>query len=297
MTTLLHSSLRRAACSTANMRLAPLFCSVPRSATASRTVRFAPRNTRSATTGNPTPPPAVQTSALSSLFSAVKQEVAEKNAAGSDATASPTSSTASASEKKATASLSRRRKGKSVRVQKPRPTNPIPTFTTGDFRVSPRKLLHLARLIRGMSLSEATTQMLMSKKRPADRVRAMLHRAAAALRHNYKEDPGTFVVKEAWVGKGTYLKRLKIHGRARFGIMHHPAAHVKVVLEKRNLEMTKEEREFERLVKMFRRSKLYVSMKDDRPVKQLHPVWSSKPWKYVTSSRWVSPDNALAKDR
>ncbi|KAJ3147804.1 hypothetical protein HDU89_005163 [Geranomyces variabilis] len=173
----------------------------------------------------------------------------------------------------------------------------LPTFSTGDFRVSPRKLLLLARMIRGLTLSEAEVQMKMSKKRPADRVRAMLHRAAASLEHNYAVDPKQYVVSQAWVGKGTYLKRIKIHGRARFGVMHRPAGHLKVVLEAKKMDTTAEEREFEKLVRMMRKHSLYVTMKQDAPLHAVYPPWSSKPWKYVTSPKWLSPDNALVKHR
>ncbi|KND04872.1 uncharacterized protein SPPG_00570 [Spizellomyces punctatus DAOM BR117] len=173
----------------------------------------------------------------------------------------------------------------------------IPTFTTGDFRVSPRKLLHLARLIRGMPLLEAEVQMKMSKKRPADRVRAMLHRAASALQHNYGKDPKSYIVQQAWVGKGTYLKRLKIHGKARFGVMHRPAGHVKIILAEKKMDKTKQEKDFDKLVDMFKRHNLYIPLRDSEPVRFLHPPWSRKPWKYVTSPKWVDPKNALARDR
>ncbi|TPX62604.1 hypothetical protein PhCBS80983_g00344 [Powellomyces hirtus] len=215
-------------------------------------------------------------STVSSLFASVQKEALEKAGTSTDSTKDIAP--------KSVGRLLTKGKG-------------IPTFSTGDFRVSPRKLVHLARLIRGMPLEEAEVQMQMSKKRPADRVRAMLHRTAASLKHNYAEDPKTFVVQQAWVGKGVYLKRLKIHGRARFGIMHRPAAHLKIVVAKKKLDQTKEEKEFDRLVRMFRKHSLYVTMRNDRPVRSLHPPWSSKPWKYVTSKKWMSPDNALAKYR
>ena len=38
------------------------------------------------------------------------------------------------------------------------------------------------------------------------------------------------VVSEAWVGKGVYLTRADIKGRARMGKKHHPQARLSVVL-------------------------------------------------------------------
>jgi len=47
----------------------------------------------------------------------------------------------------------------------------------------------------------------------------------------YKMDPSRVVVAEAFVGKGRFLKRTKIHARGRFGIMHHPMSHIKFVFK------------------------------------------------------------------
>lgn len=35
---------------------------------------------------------------------------------------------------------------------------------------------------------------------------------------------------DCWVGKAKYLKRIKMHGRGRSGVMHHPKHHLYVVL-------------------------------------------------------------------
>ncbi|KAI8593750.1 ribosomal protein L22/L17 [Geranomyces variabilis] len=245
----------------------------------------APAASRSATTDSTSTPPAKpKTSAsVSSLFQTAAAEAAAATTSSDPSSSAPllTSLPTSTGRTPAAKNWS----GK------------LPTFSTGDFRVSPRKLLLLARMIRGLTLSEAEVQMKMSKKRPADRVRAMLHRAAASLEHNYAVDPKQYVVSQAWVGKGTYLKRIKIHGRARFGVMHRPAGHLKVVLEAKKMDVTAEEREFEKLVRMMRKHSLYVTMKQDAPLHAVYPPWSSKPWKYVTSPKWVSPDNALVKHR
>ncbi|KAI8817777.1 ribosomal protein L22/L17 [Fimicolochytrium jonesii] len=178
---------------------------------------------------------------------------------------------------------------------KSRKPKQIPTFTTGDFPCSPQKLTHLARLIKHMSVPEAHTQMTMSKKRAADRVRALLHRVRCNLKENYNQDADEYVITQAWVGKGVFLKRLKIHGRARFGIMHRPRAHLKVVVERREVGSKEVDVEFERLVKIFRRKELFVPLRDNIPLRHVAVPWSAKPWKYVTSGKWVSPENARAK--
>ncbi|KAJ3183075.1 hypothetical protein HDU87_007497 [Geranomyces variabilis] len=271
-------------------RLPPAYFSLSSSLRPTTILLRPPATTRSATTDSTSTPPAKPTTSasVSSLFQTAAAEAAA--AAASATSAGPSSSAPLLTTASLPTSTGRTPAAKNW-------TGKLPTFSTGDFRVSPRKLLLLARMIRGLTLSEAEVQMKMSKKRPADRVRAMLHRAAASLEHNYAVDPKQYVVSQAWVGKGTYLKRIKIHGRARFGVMHRPAGHLKVVLEAKKMDTTAEEREFEKLVRMMRKHSLYVTMKQDAPLHAVYPPWSSKPWKYVTSPKWVSPDNALVKHR
>lgn len=50
-------------------------------------------------------------------------------------------------------------------------------FTTGNMRVSQKKLNHLARLIKGMSIEQATAQMRMTVKKRGKDVAAMLKRS------------------------------------------------------------------------------------------------------------------------
>jgi ribosomal protein L22 len=169
----------------------------------------------------------------------------------------------------------------------------IPVFTTGNMRVSPQKLNHLARLIKGMSLREAEQQMAMVLKKRGANVKRLIVRAGSALEHNYDKKRENYFIQQAWVGKGVYLKRLYIHGRGRTGRMTRPTAHLKIMLaEKDNTDP-----ELLALAKQFRRHKLFITMKDTKPVIPAYPIWSSKPWKYITSPKWVSPANALAQKR
>ncbi|KAL2918374.1 39S ribosomal protein L22, mitochondrial [Polyrhizophydium stewartii] len=173
----------------------------------------------------------------------------------------------------------------------------LPVFTTGNMRVSPQKLNHLARLLRRQTIEEAKRQMNHTLKRRGVRVASLLHRIEAALRHNYNLDPADFVIAQAFVGKGTYLKRIRIHGRGRFGIMHHPSAHIKVMLGPRPNDKTPAEKEMAIIARRLVKRKLFVNVHDSRPIQQLHPVWSSKPWKYVTSPKWTDPNIVVAKPR
>jgi ribosomal protein L22 len=170
---------------------------------------------------------------------------------------------------------------------------PIPIFTTGNLRTSPQKLNHLARLIKGMTLKEATAQMAMVLKKRGENVRRLIVRAGCALEHNYKQKKSNFIIQEAWVGKGVYIKRVYLHGRGRTGRMSRPSAHLKIRLAEKDTR----DPELLALAKQFRKHKLFVTMQDSKPVTPAYPVWSSKPWKYVTSPKWVHPENALAHNK
>jgi ribosomal protein L22 len=168
----------------------------------------------------------------------------------------------------------------------------IPYFSTGNLKTSPFKLNHLAKLIHGMSLQEASLQMKMVIKKRGKDVGEMLHRAGCALEHNYGKSRKDYYIKRAWVGKGVFLKRLRIHGRGRTGRMTRPTAHLKIELVEKG-SMTPEAVEMRKLVRLFKKDRLFVSLKDKQPVLPVNPVWSTKSWKYITSKKWIEPQNAL----
>ncbi|CDU23479.1 related to 50S ribosomal protein L22 [Sporisorium scitamineum] len=102
-------------------------------------------------------------------------------------------------------------------------------YSTAAFKISPRKLQMLANQISGQPIDYAILQMQFSPKRAAKRVLSTL-----ALARDHAEAKGMqvprLVVSEAWVGKGIYLTRADIKGRARMGRKHHPQARLSVVL-------------------------------------------------------------------
>jgi mRNA deadenylase 3'-5' endonuclease subunit Ccr4 len=158
-------------------------------------------------------------------------------------------------------------------------------------RVSPQKLNHLARLIRGMSLDEAEQQMAMILKKRGKDVKDLIVRVGHVLSHNYGKNKDDFIIKQAWVGKGVFLKRLWIHGRGRTGRMTRPTAHLKIMLGQK-ISQDSKSIELQKLVKQFKRHRLFVSLKDKQPIRPAYPIWSSKPWKYVTSPKWIESSNA-----
>ncbi|OWZ22709.1 Ribosomal protein L22 [Phytophthora megakarya] len=97
-------------------------------------------------------------------------------------------------------------------------------------RASPRKLTYLAQQIRGLSANEAILQMKFSPKRKAEIFKKTVQNAINLADIKYQIEPENLMVAECFVNKGTYLKRLRIMGRGRSGVMHHPHTHLTVVL-------------------------------------------------------------------
>ncbi|GAC77315.1 hypothetical protein L1887_62289 [Cichorium endivia] len=102
-------------------------------------------------------------------------------------------------------------------------------YSTAAFKISPRKLQMLANQISGQPIDYAILQMQFSPKRAAKRVLSTLALARDHAAAKGMEVP-RLIVSEAWVGKGLYLKRADIKGRARMGKKHHPQARMSVVL-------------------------------------------------------------------
>ena len=113
---------------------------------------------------------------------------------------------------------------------------------TSFFRVSSQKLNLLGRQIARLSLPTAILQMKFSKKKAAREVHALLLQAQSRItklklinnqdqdqdqNNNHQQeqqiaDPSKFIIQQALVGKGPYLKRIDIKGRGRHGLIWRP---------------------------------------------------------------------------
>ncbi|KAI9349837.1 ribosomal protein L22/L17 [Zopfochytrium polystomum] len=249
---------------------------------------FPAASLRFATTkATPPPPPkptaAPATSGASSLFQAA---LAESSSSSSSLPPPPTQGALPATTSSAGATLR------------------TLTFKSGNSRTSPWKSNLVARVVRGLPLESAIAQAAFSAKRAGGRLRSLLHRARAVIAQQHGSTADRWVVRQCFVGKGKYLRRIKIHARGKLGVMHHPASHFKVVLEEVPRERVDETEaaakkrvEREKLVKIFKRHRLYVPLSTHQPVRFLHPVWSKKPYRYITSPKWMADTKVLAKRR
>lgn len=103
-------------------------------------------------------------------------------------------------------------------------------------RISPRKLGLVAGLIRGMSVSEALSQLTFSKKRIAVDVKKALQSAVANAENNHNLNVDLLYVKEAYVGKNLVMKRFHTRGRGRSAAIRKPFANLTLVLRERGEE-------------------------------------------------------------
>jgi large subunit ribosomal protein L22 len=82
--------------------------------------------------------------------------------------------------------------------------------------IAPRKTRLVVGLIRGLAITEARKQLILSKKAAAKPVLKALNSAVANAEHNLKLDAAEFVVTRAQVDEGIKIKRFtpRAQGRA-----------------------------------------------------------------------------------
>ena len=95
---------------------------------------------------------------------------------------------------------------------------------------SPKKFNEVCRLVRGLTVDDAVAQCAMSPKKYADVVRRVILSAAANATNNHDLDREKLLVTDALVGKGTYIKRVSVHGRGRAGVITKPRSHVTIAV-------------------------------------------------------------------
>lgn len=108
----------------------------------------------------------------------------------------------------------------------PIPAEPLKEFwiRTALFRVSSQKLNLLGRQISQLNLPNAILQMKFSQKKAAREIHSLLLQAQSRIKQFKigESDPNKFVIKQAVIGKGPYLKRIDIKARGKHGIIWRP---------------------------------------------------------------------------
>lgn len=103
-------------------------------------------------------------------------------------------------------------------------------------RTSPIKLNQVARMIRGLPVEEAMTQLTFCGRRIAVDVKKTLKSAIANAENNHGMDIDTLVVSEAYVGKSYMLKRIRARARGRAARIQKPFSRITVVVREQSDE-------------------------------------------------------------
>ncbi|XP_062943148.1 large ribosomal subunit protein uL22m [Cynocephalus volans] len=100
-----------------------------------------------------------------------------------------------------------------------------------QIKYSKDKMWYLAKLIRGMSINQALAQLEFSDKKGAQIIKEILLEAQdMAVRDHNVEFRSNLYIAESTSGRGQCLKRIRYHGRGRFGIMEKVYCHYFVKL-------------------------------------------------------------------
>jgi large subunit ribosomal protein L22 len=100
-------------------------------------------------------------------------------------------------------------------------------------RISPIKLNYVAKLIRGMKVGNALTQLAFSNKRIAGDVRKAVQSAIANAENNFSLNVDDLVIAEAWVGKGLVMKRMHTRARGRGARILKPFSNLTIILREK----------------------------------------------------------------
>ena len=97
-------------------------------------------------------------------------------------------------------------------------------------RASPQKARLVVDLIRGRSASDALTVLRASDKRVAAHVEKALNSAIANAESTGNVDVDELVVREAYVGEGPRLKRLRAAAMGRASHYRHRLCHIVITV-------------------------------------------------------------------
>ena len=100
-----------------------------------------------------------------------------------------------------------------------------------NLRISPQKLNLVAQLIRGKTVENALKLLTFSKKRISLDVKKTLQSAVANAEHNMSLDIDSLLVKEAFVGKGLVMKRIRPRAKGRANRILKPFSHLTIIVE------------------------------------------------------------------
>jgi len=103
-------------------------------------------------------------------------------------------------------------------------------------RISPSKVRLAAKLIKGMSLTEAEDQLNFLHKKASQFLLKMLKNAGSAAEHNYNQKKESLYIKNVLVNQGPTLHRFKPAARGAAHPIRKKTSHVELLVEVKKLE-------------------------------------------------------------
>jgi large subunit ribosomal protein L22 len=100
-------------------------------------------------------------------------------------------------------------------------------------RVTPMKARRVVDLVRGMKADEALTLLRFAPQAASEPVYKLVASAVANAENNYRLDPATLWVREAYVDEGPTLKRFRPRAQGRAARINKRTSHITVVVESR----------------------------------------------------------------
>jgi len=100
-----------------------------------------------------------------------------------------------------------------------------------NLRISPRKVLVVAKMLRGLPVREASVQLDRELRRAALPLEKLLASAIANAEHNFQAIPENLVVSRVVIGEGRKLKRWMPRAQGRATPIWKRMSRVRIVLE------------------------------------------------------------------
>ncbi len=106
-----------------------------------------------------------------------------------------------------------------------------------NVRISPRKVLVVAKMLSGLSVREASVQLERELRRAALPLNKLLASAVANAEHNFRAIPENLVVSQVSVGEGRKLKRWMPRAQGRATPIWKRMSRICLVLEEKDPEL------------------------------------------------------------
>ncbi len=106
-------------------------------------------------------------------------------------------------------------------------------------RIAPRKTRLVVGLIRGLAISEARKQLVLSRKAAATPVLKALNSAVANAENNLKVDTTDFVVTRAFVNEGVKIKRFTPRAQGRATPIRLRSSHITIAVGPKTVKAKK----------------------------------------------------------